>query len=122
MVDDRMEKRGDDKFKKSDIHFDHNIIISKLVATQNPHQVQIVGKNPNKKFMIILTWDFDKNIEESMFQIAYREDIIPENYVVTGMNQKLNYYKNENHIFDLAFNIPVQITTDIEANASGLRK
>jgi hypothetical protein len=57
--------------------------------------------------MIILTWDFHHNVEESMFQIPYREDIVPENYVVTGMNQKFNYYKNENHIFDLAFNTPV---------------
>ena len=72
--------------------------------------------------MTILTWNFDKNVEESMFQIEYREDVVPENYVVTGMNQKFNYYKNENHIFDLEFNIPVQTTTDIELNAIGMRK
>ena len=86
MLDEKMEKRGDDQFKKSNIHFDHNIIITKLLATQKPHMVQIIGKNPNMKFMIILTWDFQHNVEESMFQIAYRDDIIPENYVVTGMN------------------------------------
>lgn len=71
--------------------------------------------------MTILTWNFDTNVEESMFQIEYREDIVPENYVVSGMNQKFNYYKNQSHIFDLEFNIPVQTTTNIENNAIGMR-
>jgi hypothetical protein len=57
--------------------------------------------------MVIVTWNFEHNTEENMFQIPYREDLIPENYVVSGMHQKMNYYKNENHLFDLEFNIPI---------------
>jgi hypothetical protein len=71
------------------------------------HLIQIVGKDSHKKLLVIITWNFEKNTEESMFQLPYRDDLLPENSVVTGMNQKMNYYKNENHIFDLEFNIPI---------------
>ena len=30
-----------------------------------------------------------------------------EKFLVIGMNQKMNYYKNEDHLFDLELNIPI---------------
>lgn len=46
-VNDKLKIPKGGKFKSSHIHFDHNIIICKMLATEKPHLVQIVGKNPH---------------------------------------------------------------------------
>jgi hypothetical protein len=40
------------------------------------------------------------------------DDILPENYVVKGVLKKDNYYIDEHHIFDLEYNIPIQISLE----------
>ena len=57
-----------------------------MLGTSTKNLIQIVGKDPHKKLLVIITWNFEHNTEESMFQIPYREDLIPENYVVSGMH------------------------------------
>lgn len=44
---------------------------------------------------MIITWDFIKNIEISQMQQKCSPDQKPENYIVKGMNEKMNYYVNQ---------------------------
>jgi hypothetical protein len=41
-----------------------------------------------------------------------REDNQPENYVVKGIHKKDNYYIDENHVYDLEFFTPVNISLE----------
>ena len=48
-----------------------------------------------------------------MFQINYEiEEYHPENYVVKGINKKDNYYVDENFIYDMEFNSPLNISSE----------
>jgi hypothetical protein len=41
-----------------------------------------------------------------------REDNQPENYVVKGIYKKDNYYIDEDHVYDLEFCTPVNISLE----------
>jgi len=43
-----------------------------------------------------------------MYQLKCSHDEWPENYVVRGLNKKMNYFINKHRIYDLEFNIPIQ--------------
>lgn len=58
--------------------------------------------------MIVVTWDFVDNNEYSMFQHKGERNTSAENYVVRGLNERLNYFMGENQIFDLEYNVPIQ--------------
>ena len=48
-----------------------------------------------------------------MFQINYEpEENHAENYVVKGINKKDNYYVDENFIYDMEFNSPLNISSE----------
>ena len=48
-----------------------------------------------------------------MFQNKGERNTSSENFVVRGMNQKLNYYIDKNKMFDLEFGIPIrQVNVD----------
>ena len=70
-------------------------MIEKIQSTCKKHHLQIVAKDTFKKVLIILTWNFDENIEYSMLQFNIEMETRPENYVVRGLYQKVNYFVNE---------------------------
>ena len=43
-----------------------------------------------------------------MLQFNIELDTRPENYVVRGLDKKLNYFVNKHQIYDLEYNIPMQ--------------
>jgi len=57
---------------------------------------------------MIVSWDFIKNIEIATLQQKCEPESKPENYIVKGINEKMNYYVNQYQIFDLEYNIPLQ--------------
>ena len=46
-----------------------------------------------------------------MVQVKSERDTLPENYVVRGMNNKLNYFMDEFQIYDLEYQIPQQLVS-----------
>lgn len=61
---------------------------------------------------MIITWDFNKNIEESMYQVDSKNKPNIETQVVRGLKQKMNYYVDKDFINDLEYNIPMQKTNE----------
>ena len=62
---------------------------------------------------MIITWDFKKNNEHSMFQVSSASRAGNyNNYVVRGLgtNKKMNYFIDTDYINDLEFCIPMQMT------------
>lgn len=57
---------------------------------------------------MVITWDLNENKEHSMLQYESEKGKKPENYIVKGVTEKLNYFVNEYQIYDLEFNIPMQ--------------
>jgi hypothetical protein len=60
-----------------------------------------VAKDINKKIMLIITWDFENNKEVSMYQHKFESHQNPENYIVAGLSQKMNYFLDTAQIYDL---------------------
>jgi len=58
--------------------------------------------------LVVVVWDFENDIEVSMFQLDIQPNTKPENYICKGMNQKRNYFVDPHQIFDLEYNIPFQ--------------
>ena len=44
----------------------------------------------------------------------------PENYVVRGMDTKINYFVNEHQIYDLEYNIPMQTSGSNSMMGNGI--
>ena len=65
-------------FVNADVQFSETIEISEIRSTKETNILQIVAKEEMKKILVILTWDFDKNMERSMFQIKYKHNDVPE--------------------------------------------
>lgn len=47
-----------------------------------------------------------------MFQHKGEKNTSAENYVVRGLNEKLNYFMDEHQIIDLEYRVPLQKITD----------
>ena len=62
------------------------------------------------RVFIVMAWDFESNLEVSMYQQAVKREN-QANYVVQGMYQKLNYYMNGDYIIDLEFGMPYHANT-----------
>lgn len=58
-------------FQDAAIKFDNTVEISKIWTTCTPHILQIHAVDNEKNIMIILTWDFIRNIEVFMFQYSF---------------------------------------------------
>jgi hypothetical protein len=56
--------------------------------------------------MIIMTWDFDNNIEMTMLQVDMKGNEHLASYIVQGVYQRLNYLIDPLYVYDLEFNIP----------------
>ena len=95
-------------FKDANINFNNNVEIFNVRTTCQPHIIQIIAKDNTDNILIILTWDFKDNTEISMYQQNCTSDEYPENYVVKGLNEKMNYFINQQQIIDLESNIPLQ--------------
>ena len=97
-------------WEEANIEFENDIVIEKILSTCKKYHLQIVARDNKKQVLIIVTWDFspNKNIEYSMLQFNIESDTRPENYVITGMNKKINYFVNKHQIYDLEYNIPMQ--------------
>jgi len=65
-----------------------------------------VAKDNTDNILVLLTWDFENDLEVSMYQIKSGQDEWPENYVVRGLNKKMNYFISRYRIYDLEFNVP----------------
>lgn len=79
-------------FQDADIEFDSNVEIAKIWSTCKKKELQIVANDYDQNILIILTWDFKLNIEVSMLQVQSEDGTRPENYIVRGMNKKMNYF------------------------------
>lgn len=98
-------------FKEAKINFNKNFEIVRLRSICKENEIQIIAKDNIENIIIIVTWNFDKNIETSMFQFKCESNQSPEHYIVKGINEKMNYFISENQIFDLEYNIPFQQST-----------
>ena len=81
-----------------------------------------MAKDNEKRVLMVVIWDFDCNVEVSMFQYKCEFNKKPENYLVKGMNQKYNYFVNECQIYDLEHNIPLQQSTNNSLQGEGINK
>lgn len=70
--------------------------------------IQIVAKDNYENILIIATWDCERNVEYAMYQVKGESNTFPENYIVRGMNNRLNFFMDETHIYDLEYQIPQQ--------------
>lgn len=87
---------------------DKDVEIFDIFQTSVNHELQMIARDEDRGVLLIITWDFDKNIETSMMQYAIEgDDSNPQYHVVRGMNLKRNYFSDDNYIFDLEFNIPI---------------
>lgn len=74
------------------LQFEKEVEINNLYSTSEPDQIQIIAKDIAKSILFIVTWDLIKNIEVSMLQIRTDPATSPENYIIKGMNQRMNYF------------------------------
>ena len=54
-------------FKEAKINFDERVEIKYLKQVSKPNCVQIIAKNCTEGLLFIMTWDFEQNIEVSMY-------------------------------------------------------
>ena len=89
--------------KKAHINFNADTEIYDIrKCDQNVKGVfQIIARDCKRNVLTILTWNFETNIELSIFQTLCSENIRPERRVTKGMNEKFNYYIGEDEIIDL---------------------
>ena len=99
---------SENNFIDLNLDFDKNVEIAKIWSTQVNHSLQIIAKDNEKNIFMIVSWDFIKNIEIATLQQKCEPESKPENYIVKGINEKMNYYVNQYQIFDLEYNIPLQ--------------
>lgn len=74
------------------VDFDRGVDIEKIYETSKRNWLQIIARETVRNVLIVLTWDFEENMEASMFQLNCLPGTVPENYVARGLNQKLNYF------------------------------
>ena len=111
---------SENHFIDLNLDFDKNVEIAKIWSTQVDHILQIIAKDNEKNIFMIVSWDFIKNIEIATLQQKCEPESKPENYIVKGINEKMNYYVNQYQIFDLEYNIPLQQSTNNNAMNHGL--
>ena len=87
---------------------DDSVEIIKLIETGAPDCIQIVFNNYDKNIFTVLTWDFNLNIEKSIYQIRNEIDSPIGNHVIKGMNYKMNYFLDAHYLNDLEYNIPIK--------------
>ena len=87
---------------------DDSVEIIKLIETGAPDCIQIVFNNYDKNIFTVLTWDFNLNIEKSIYQIRNENDSPIGNHVIKGMNYKMNYFLDAHYLNDLEYNIPIK--------------
>lgn len=107
-------------FKDLKLNFDKHFEIVKILDTVTPYHLQIVAKNREKQVLLVFVWDFINDIEVSMFQLNIEKNTKPENYICKGMNQKRNYFVDQNQIFDLEYNIPFQSANNNTMSGKGV--
>jgi len=106
-------------FQPAKIHFQNTVEITKIwpvdfaASSKDDEQssdsmIQIVAKDNVQNILLVITWDCERNVEYSMVQVKCDPGTSPENYVVRGMNNKLNYFVDEYQIYDLEYQIPQQ--------------
>jgi hypothetical protein len=98
------------KFEQLDVDFNKNVEINRVLRTLSGEIHQIVATDHDEKIFIVMTWDFEKNLELTMYQTPVTREN-QSNYVVQGMYQKLNYYMNRDFIYDLEFGMPYHANT-----------
>jgi hypothetical protein len=96
--------------------------IAEILNTQERHRIQIIAKDIARSLLIVVVWDLDQNIECSMFQMKMEKNTKPENYLVKGMNEKYNYFFNQNFIIDLEYNIPIQKVNKVSMRSKTMNK
>jgi len=112
---------SENQFTELNIQFDQGVEICQLFSTCVPHHLQIVAKDNQKQIILIVTWDTLKNIEVTCMQRKTDPNTKQENYVIKGMNRKMNYYIDQHSIFDLEFNLPIQESTIISDLKTGIK-
>jgi hypothetical protein len=102
------------------IDFSSQVEIDKIWPTSEKEFLQIHAKDNTANILLIVTWDFTRNFEMSMLQLKCEQGTKPENYIVKGMNQKMNYFVNQYQIYDLEHNIPLQQSTNNSMRGEGI--
>ena len=108
-----IEGTGDDDridLKKAHINFNQDTEIYDIRKCDENVKgaFQIIARDCKRNVLTILTWDFERNIELSIFQTLCSVNIRPERRVTKGMDEKFNYYIGEDEIIDLEYNVPLQ--------------
>ena len=65
--------------------FNANVEIYQMRKTTQENIVQVVTKNGFFDELTILTWDFNKDIERSIFQMSCDKSIRPERHIIKGL-------------------------------------
>ena len=60
------------------------------------------------KIYSVITWDFDQNMEQGIYQVNPDPRDLVGYHIVKGMNPKMNYLLNQHHVVDLEYNIPLR--------------
>ena len=107
MTDEGPLKIKDD-FTLAGINFSSSIEIHNLRSTALPHLIQIIAKDGADGVLVVLTWDFEKNIEMAVWQEQYEKGEYPHNYIVKGLDEKMNYFVSKHQVYDLEYNMPIQ--------------
>mgnify|MGYP000223325179 CR=1 FL=1 len=61
------DENSDNFFAKANFNFDKDIEIVKIWDTTTRYHLQIIAKHREKHILIVMVWDFNNNIEKSMF-------------------------------------------------------
>jgi hypothetical protein len=77
------------------------------METQEDGIIQIITYNHDEDVTMIVTWDFNENVERNMLQVRFNENNSIGYNVVKGMNNKMNYLIEQSYITDLEYNIPL---------------
>jgi hypothetical protein len=98
------------------INFNPSTEILRLCTTIVPGTMQIMANDNSRDLMILLTWDFHKNMEISVKQLVLSPLWTIENYLIMGMHQKLNYYLDPEYLIDMEYCIPHMANTASSKN------
>jgi hypothetical protein len=96
--------------KDMSVTFGDSVEVIKLIETAKKNVLQLIAVDHSNGIYTILTWDFDQNIEVCLLQTVPDPRDHVGYHTVKGMNMKMNYLINQNHVIDLEYNIPLRQT------------
>lgn len=91
-------------------HLSNDTEVVKIIETLNNNWLQVMMWDHLNDIFTVVTWDFNNNMEQCILQMYESPDEDVGYHVIKGMNQKRNYFLNQNYLSDLEYNIPLRQT------------